>query len=126
MHIAIQNCISNKFNLDYYLLIDGTDFKPYLKLIDNMYYNIPNICVKGGDNRYASIAAASIIAKVERDRYIEDLCKEFPKLNECYNLGNNKGYGTKQHINGINKYGITKYHRKSFNPCSSQSITYLL
>ena len=75
--------------------------------------------IKGGDNKYASIAAASILAKVERDLYIEELCVAHPTLNERYDIASNKGYGTKPHMDGIEKYGITEWHRKTFGICKS-------
>ena len=71
---------------------------------------------------YASIAAASIIAKVERDRYIEELCDLNPELKEKYSIHTNKGYGAQKHINGIKQYGISKWHRKTFGICKSFSI----
>jgi ribonuclease HII len=73
--------------------------------------------VKGGDNIYSAIAAASILAKVERDKYILDLCEQHPELIEKYDLQNNKGYGTKNHLQGIEKHGITQWHRKHFGIC---------
>jgi ribonuclease HII len=76
-------------------------------------------CIKGGDNEYCSIAAASILAKVERDKYIDELCKKYPELIEKYGIDTNKGYGAQKHINGIKKYGITKWHRKSFGICKN-------
>ena len=82
-----------------------------------MIANISHTCITGGDNKYTSIAAASILAKTERDLYIETLCEENPILNERYNIVKNKGYGTKEHIDGINTYGISDFHRKSFGIC---------
>jgi ribonuclease HII len=73
--------------------------------------------IEGGDNKYTSIAAASILAKVERDKYIEELCVENPELIELYGIDSNKGYGSKKHMDGIKKYGITKWHRKTFGIC---------
>ena len=70
-----------------------------------------------GDNTYTSIAAASILAKVEHDKYIEKMCDEHPTLDEYYGLKSNKGYGTKQHMEGIKTYGVSEWHRKSFAPC---------
>ena len=67
-----------------------------------------------GDAKSISIAAASVIAKVTRDRMMYELDKKYP----MYDLGNNKGYGTKKHIEAIKKYGITKHHRLSFKPVS--------
>jgi ribonuclease HII len=92
MHKAIKNII--KLNEDNLILVDGNDFKPYI-YIDNeseMIKEIPSQCIIGGDNIQSSIAAASILAKVERDNYIYELCKEFPKLDEYYDLSKNKGY----------------------------------
>ena len=106
---------------DIFLLIDGTDFKPYSKMIEDSLYVYNHECVKGGDNQYATISAASILAKVERDNYIIEMCKEYPDLNTFYNLEKNKGYGAKLHLEGINKYGITKWHRKSFGLCKTSN-----
>jgi ribonuclease HII len=101
------------------LLIDGNYFKPYMYLnktkdkLETIRYQM----VEQGDNTYTSIAAASILAKVERDKYIDTLCAENPELSERYGIDSNKGYGAKKHIEGIKKYGITKWHRKSFGIC---------
>jgi ribonuclease HII len=73
--------------------------------------------IEGGDNKYTSIAAASILAKVERDSYIEELCIQNPELIEHYGIDSNKGYGSKKHMDGIKQYGITKWHRKTFGIC---------
>jgi ribonuclease HII len=86
-----------------FLIIDGNRFKPYNK--------IPHECIVKGDTKYMSIAAASILAKTYRDEYMEKLDEEFPK----YKWKKNKAYPTKDHRNAIAKYGITPYHRKSFN-----------
>lgn len=118
MHKAIRDLLSKISSSDNItLLIDGNDFRPFLYLKDGQYSNLPHVCIKSGDNLYASIAAASIIAKVQRDQYIEDLCLKYPLLDEYYSLSKNKGYGTKQHMEGIRKYGITEFHRISFSPC---------
>lgn len=103
------------------LLIDGNYFNPIVLLNKNTnkLESIPHIMIKGGDNKYASIAAASVLAKVERDRYIEELCVEHPTLIERYDIASNKGYGTKPHMDGIKKYGITPWHRKTFGICKS-------
>ena len=115
MHKCIDNIIeqmkNNNNNNEVMLLVDGNYFNPYK--------NIPNICIENGDNMYASIASASILAKVERDKYIEELCNEYPELKEKYSIHTNKGYGAAKHIEGIKKYGITKWHRKSFGICKS-------
>ena len=96
-----------------HILVDGSSFIPYS--LDGK--SIPHICITGGDDKYTAIAAASILAKVERDNYIKDLCKEQPQLDEYYSLLSNKGYGTKLHIDGIKAHGITSHHRKSFGIC---------
>lgn len=87
---------------NFLVLVDGN------KLIKNFVY--PQKCIIKGDSKSASIAAASILAKVSRDRYMEDLDKKFPQ----YNWKQNAGYLTKEHLYAIEKYGITPHHRKSF------------
>ena len=82
---------------------------------------IPYTCIPKGDNKYVAIAAASILAKVEHDKHIEHLCNEHPDLIK-YDLLNNMGYGTKKHMEAINKYGISKFHRKSFGICKNYSV----
>ena len=101
MHKNIDNLV---IDIDH-ILVDGTNFRKYKK--------IPHTCIINGDSKYYSIAAASILAKVEHDWYIENLCKENKELDIKYDLLNNMGYGTKKHIEGIKKYGISKHHRKS-------------
>lgn len=120
MHKAIENI--QKFrkgeNKNYYLLVDGCDFKPITYLNDDeMIQQINHVCIEGGDNKYCAIAAASILAKVARDKYITELCKKHPKLDEYYSLESNKGYGAKKHLDGIREYGITPWHRKTFGSC---------
>jgi len=92
--------------------------KPSLVLIDgNKLPNLKNYNLKyiiKGDQKIPSISAASIIAKVSRDRFITTLSKKFNK----YGWDTNSGYGTKEHIRAIKKYGVTKYHRKTFSPVS--------
>ena len=113
MHKAIDNLIVKPE----FILVDGDKFNTYFNKNNNKMIN--HLCVIGGDDTYTCIAGASILAKVERDRYIEELCKNNSELNldEKYGLLSNKGYGTKKHINGIQTYGITKWHRKSFGIC---------
>jgi ribonuclease HII len=105
----------------YSLLIDGNYFKPltYLDPKTKKLTNIPYVTVEGGDNKYASIAAASILAKVERDKYIDELCKQEPTLSEYYGIDSNKGYGAKRHLDGIKEHGITIWHRRSFGICKN-------
>ena len=104
---------------DYLLLIDGNDFIPlgnYNQDTDEVD-TYTHVCVEGGDNTYACIAAASILAKVERDDYIEKLCDQHPVLDEMYALRGNKGYGAKKHMDGIREHGITQWHRRSYGIC---------
>ena len=92
--------------------------KPSLVLIDgNKLPTIKNYNLKyiiKGDQKIPSISAASIIAKVSRDKFIKTLSKNF----QNYGWDTNSGYGTKEHIKAIKKFGITKYHRKTFSPVS--------
>lgn len=101
-----------------FLLVDGNYFTPYQ---DDTNYGreIPCNCIIGGDDSYYSIAAASILAKTARDRYIEELCKKNPELDERYGIASNKGYGSKKHIQGIKRYGISEWHRKTFGICKN-------
>ena len=99
--------------------LDELTFKPNYVIIDGVgwekkfpKYNLTSI-VKG-DSKFYSIAAASILAKEYHDDYIKKICFENKELNERYDLLNNMGYGTKKHIEGIQKYGLSKFHRKSF------------
>jgi ribonuclease HII len=121
MHKAIKDIY--KEGKDTLLLVDGNDFKPFV-IFNNSHQSleqVPHVTIEGGDNKFTSIAAASILAKVARDEYILELCKENPNLIERYDIENNKGYGTKKHMDGIIKYGITEWHRKSFGICKNFS-----
>ena len=115
------NALNETSESKYSLLIDGNYFKPftYLNKRTNKIDSLSHVTIEGGDNKFASIAAASILAKVERDKYIEDLCKENPTLIEHYSIDSNKGYGTKLHIDGIKEHGITIWHRRSFGICAT-------
>lgn len=129
MDIIYNNKDKEMMNYDkYMLLIDGNNFKPYTYFnnYNDTIESINHICIEGGDNKYCSIAAASIIAKVERDKYIEELCKNNEKLILYYDLLNNKGYGTRNHLNGIKNYGITNMHRKSFGICKITEINLII
>lgn len=87
-----------------FILVDGDQFHGYT--------GIPFKTVVGGDNKYTSIAAASILAKTSRDMLMKEL-SEIPEF-EQYGWNSNKGYGTKQHINAIKESGSTEHHRESF------------
>ena len=124
MHKAIRSVMRQLKGLDtnnLFLLIDGNYFKP-LTIVNKTNNRIENAkyeTVEGGDNKYTAIAAASILAKVERDKYINELCLENPELVEKYGIDSNKGYGSKRHMDGIKQYGITKWHRRTFGICKS-------
>ena len=105
MHRALNNLKTN-FNS---ILVDGNRFKKY--------NNIKHQCIIKGDNKFYSIAAASILAKEYHDDYIREICQKNLELDSNYKLLSNMGYGTKDHINGIKEHGITQYHRKSFKTC---------
>lgn len=102
MKLACENVTKQIGNKDILVLVDGN------KLIKN--FNIKQQFVVKGDSKSASIAAASILAKVTRDRYMEELDKEFPE----YKWIKNAGYLTKEHLDTIDQYGLCKYHRPSF------------
>ena len=96
--------------------INKLSIKPEYLLIDAMKLdiNIPSISIIKGDTKSESIAAASIVAKVVRDKMMYDLDKAHPEYDFCHN----KGYGTKKHIDALYKYGVLKEHRKTFRPVS--------
>lgn len=118
MHQSIKKIV-NESSKEYFLLVDGNDFKPYMQFKNNMFTPISHICIEGGDNKYCAIAAASILAKVERDNYIKELCEKNPELEEKYGIRSNKGYGTKKHLDGIKTHGITEWHRKTYGICKN-------
>ena len=124
MHKGIKSVLNQLPNINrdkILLLVDGNYFKPF-SVLNNTKTKLETIkyhTIEGGDNKYTSIAAASILAKVERDKYIEDLCLQNPELIEHYSIDSNKGYGAKVHMDGIKKYGITKWHRKTFGICKN-------
>jgi len=98
-----------------YQAINDCNIKPEYVLIDAMKLenlDIPSLSIIKGDLKSISISAASVIAKVTRDRMMYELDKKYP----MYKFGKNKGYPTKEHIDAINKYGIVEEHRKSFKP----------
>mgnify|MGYP002537602626 CR=1 FL=1 len=102
MRISCENVIKEAGLDDFITLVDGN------KLIKN--YNFPQKFIIKGDGQSASIAAASILAKVTRDRYMDELASKFPQ----YGWNRNAGYLTPEHIKAIDEYGLSKYHRPSF------------
>ena len=98
-------------------------FKPSIAYIDGIF-SPKNLNIKcktfiKGDEKITCISAASIIAKVSRDLFMINLSKEYPE----YSWGKNFGYGTKEHLIGLKKYGITKHHRKKFKPVHNILLT---
>lgn len=121
MHRAIKEVV-DKLSLIYnntHLLVDGNDFTSYMFYDNDCLMPARNTTIEQGDNKLTCIAAASILAKVSRDDYIRDLCKNEPDLDINYGLVKNKGYGTKQHLAGIEQHGISKYHRSTFGLCKN-------
>lgn len=121
MHQCIHDLLQNK-NVatdGLMIIVDGDRFKPYMLFDEDTggLKEIPNTTIEQGDAKYVGIASASILAKVERDEYVEKLCSQYPQLSEKYKLDKNMGYGTKQHLDAIKEHGITQWHRKTFGLC---------
>lgn len=92
------------------VIVDGNRFKPYCDL--------PSTTIVKGDGKYLSIAAASILAKTYRDDYMNGLAEQFPQ----YDWKSNKGYPTRKHRDAIRKFGITPFHRKSYNLLGTEEL----
>jgi ribonuclease HII len=107
MHLAIQQLKQ----MPQLLLIDGNRFKPYP--------DIPHLCIVKGDEKYLSIAAASVLAKTYRDDYMLHIHDQHPE----YGWKNNKGYPSQKHRDAIAKFGITLHHRKSFRMAGQLKLT---
>ena len=105
MHLAIEKLDTTTE----FILVDGNRFKPYLE--------IPHKCMIKGDARFLNIAAASVLAKTERDEFMTQLHSSLPH----YHWDTNKGYPTKKHRKGIQSNGASKWHRKSFTLLPTQS-----
>ena len=94
------------------IIVDGNRFKPYFTAQgDSPRVQLPHTTIVKGDGKYLSIAAASILAKTYRDDYMNRLAEKYPQ----YDWLSNKGYPTPKHREAIRQYGITPYHRKTFN-----------
>ena len=113
---AMHKALSGLIIEPEHLLIDGNSFKPFIA--DSFNKEIDFTTVVKGDNKYLSIACASILAKVARDEYIINLVNQDSSL-EKYGWRKNNAYGTKDHTEAIKKYGITKHHRKTFGICKN-------
>lgn len=101
--VGMQRAVRKLGTRPEYLIIDGNRFKPF----DGYEYQ----CIVKGDAKFASIAAASVLAKTYRDEYMRRLAQEFPQ----YGWERNMGYPTKEHVDAIIRHGYTPYHRKSFH-----------
>ena len=108
--LAMHKCLDNLEIKPQFLIVDGNKFKNYKK--------IPHQTIVKGDQKYLSIASASILAKHYRDKFMKDLDQNFPQ----YLWIKNKGYPTVEHKNAIKQFGITKHHRKSFKLYDEQLI----
>ena len=102
------------------IIVDGNRFKPYHPVINGSPVNIPHTTIVKGDGKYLSIAAASILAKTYRDDYMDQLALEYPQ----YDWQKNKGYPTPKHREAIRQYGITPFHRKTFNMLGDGQLSF--
>lgn len=116
MHLALDGLL-NVDHIDH-ILVDGDRFISYT---NKAGLHVPHTCIIGGDNKYVSIAAASILAKVYHDEWIRDLLCRHPSMS-IYSLHKNQGYGVKTHIDAIHAHGISSYHRKSFRCCAGHQL----
>jgi len=106
--LAMHQALDKLSIIPEHILVDGNRFYPYR--------NIPHSCIVKGDGLYASVAAASVLAKTWRDEYMVSLHKEYDQ----YGWNKNKGYPTPEHRIAISKFGISPYHRKSFSLFGNQ------
>ena len=102
------------------IIVDGNRFKPYRTVVEGTTVSIPHTTIVKGDGKYLSIAAASILAKTYRDDYMDELAQQYPQ----YDWLSNKGYPTKKHREAIRQYGITPYHRKTFNMLGDGQLSF--
>lgn len=100
-HLAMRRAVDGLKQADF-VLVDGLPVQ----------FTLPSKNIVKGDAKSASIAAASIIAKVTRDRYMEKVAEKFPQ----YGFAAHKGYGTAEHLEALKKFGVTELHRRSFQP----------
>lgn len=107
--LGMQRALDNLAVVPEHILVDGNKWKPYIP--EGQVLEIPARTVVKGDGKYLSIAAASVLAKTYRDEYMLRLHAEYP----MYHWDKNMGYPTKAHYEALKVYGVTKYHRKSFN-----------
>ena len=117
-HQAMHKAVRNLNVKPEELLVDGNLFTTYFDEFGDI---IPHECFIKGDDKFQSISAASILAKVYHDEYIENLVDENPEL-EVYDWKSNMCYGTKKHIDAIKTHGLSKYHRRTFGICKEYKL----
>lgn len=100
------------------VIVDGNRFKPYKDTVSGE--SLPHTTIVKGDGKYLAIAAASILAKTYRDDYMNQLAEAYPQ----YDWKSNKGYPTRKHRDAIRQYGITPYHRRSFNMLGDGQLSF--
>ncbi len=111
-HVAMSRAVAALPRPADFCLVDGLPVKGL---------PVPHRALVKGDAKCLSIAAASILAKVTRDRLMEELDREFPD----YGFARHKGYGTKVHLDAIHRYGITVHHRRSFGPVAQMALPFM-
>lgn len=116
--LAMHRAIDQLTTRPQALIIDGNRFTPYISPSPGRE-SLPHTCIVKGDSKYLSIAAASILAKTYRDDYMNRLAEEYPQ----YDWKSNKGYPTKKHRQAIRDYGVTPYHRMSYNLLGTQELS---
>ncbi len=104
------------------IIVDGNRFRPYCPVVGGISADapLPHTTIVKGDAKYLSIAAASILAKTYRDDYMNRLAEEYPQ----YDWRSNKGYPTRKHREAIRQYGITPYHRRSYNLLGDTQLSF--
>ena len=112
-HLAMHKALDGLNVVPEFLLVDGNKFDPYFTSDGEL---IEHKCFVGGDDLFHSISAASILAKVYHDDYIDELLERQPEL-KVYEWDRNMCYGTKGHLDAIKTFGISEYHRKTFGIC---------
>lgn len=117
---SLHRCL-DLFNTEFdRILMDGNYFKPYTRSSSTSALTYHTVI--GGDSKYLSIAAASIVAKYHRDQYIFEMCRTYPLLDTRYDLSSNKGYLTPKHKEGIRQHGISEFHRTSYKCCKGHLL----
>lgn len=120
MHAAARGALS-RVDSAARLVVDGNYFRPLTVMVEDpcagiAFRQVEHVVVPKGDAHYASVAAASILAKCDRDAYIDQMCAAHPELIERYDIAKNKGYGAVRHLHGLQAHGPSKWHRLTFAP----------